>query len=353
MHTADGVHGQETLLSRPSHRRRLATTYDIEEHLSASLSPRQSWPSGWRGKRLAQSRREHNLHFQAGYDSVSLADSLGADPLYSIGKEGVGLRVRNTHLNVIHRIRYYGHHAAFAFLSPGSNNVRLATPSDNIRRQRCTCTLLNSLRHYYYHARIFKACIQSVYIYFYFQGTHVILYSLVSLVREMQLRSNSARLAPGTTTRIQQQNTHPGQMAGRGRSGTKQQTAKIQKPAPSVPYQVYPCGWASCQAQLHNLKTLKVHVIKIHLSSNNNHKARAITEGANGDDDDDDNDEARQFTCLWKECSCVRGLSRGKLREHVLDEHVEPYAWKFGDGPFVPGIGEMFPLACTQPLLTD
>ena len=75
------------------------------------------------------------------------------------------------------------------------------------------------------------------------------------------------------------------------------------------------------------------HVLKIHISDKN------ISNNSNGKDGDEE-DGTRQWYCEWQNCPCSHGLSKNELQKHVLDDHIEPYAWKLGDGPFVPGIGE-------------
>ncbi|KAK3114001.1 hypothetical protein LTR53_008105 [Teratosphaeriaceae sp. CCFEE 6253] len=95
-------------------------------------------------------------------------------------------------------------------------------------------------------------------------------------------------------------------------------------------YQVWKCRWRECGAELHNLDTLKKHVVKLH--------------GRAGED--------RQFECLWEGCrgGGEAGKGKGKARveeeegvamfpdltrwlAHVNELHLQPVAWELGDGP--------------------
>lgn len=98
-------------------------------------------------------------------------------------------------------------------------------------------------------------------------------------------------------------------------------------------YQVYACGWAQCQAELHNLDTLKKHVVKLH--------------GAPGSDG--------RYKCAWRACQPPsvpvvgsddhdRSLdgppqfdSIEPWLQHIDKAHLQPIAWELGDGP---GLGE-------------
>lgn len=108
------------------------------------------------------------------------------------------------------------------------------------------------------------------------------------------------------------------------------------KPKPAVPkqpeklqepnYQIYRCKWLGCAAELHSLDVLKKHMIKVH-----------------GRPDGED-----LFECLWQDCESktkrVTGPGRTRLDNatfsdiggwlsHVDKEHLQPVAWRLGDGP--------------------
>lgn len=100
-----------------------------------------------------------------------------------------------------------------------------------------------------------------------------------------------------------------------------QKDKELQEPR----YQVYKCQWRDCKAELHNLETLRKHVVKVH-----------------GRPDDESGD----FECWWSGCDGkedVKGKGRkGELAtfddieswiEHVDGKHLQPVGWKLGDGP--------------------
>ncbi|PWY94699.1 hypothetical protein BO94DRAFT_542968 [Aspergillus sclerotioniger CBS 115572] len=101
-------------------------------------------------------------------------------------------------------------------------------------------------------------------------------------------------------------------MTGR-RPGRPPASSKAQQPvaSPQIPYSVFACGWTDCQAQLHNMEVLKKHVFKVHVS--------------------------QQLTCGWKGCSHSESLPAALLFKHVKKDHLDPVAWRLGDGPSVPG----------------
>lgn len=94
-------------------------------------------------------------------------------------------------------------------------------------------------------------------------------------------------------------------------------------------HRVYACRWRDCKAELHNLDTLKKHVIKMHGRPNN----------------------GGMLECQWQSCEAgpAGSNSSGKINvsekavaewedihewtEHVDKEHLQPVAWKLGDGP--------------------
>jgi hypothetical protein len=101
----------------------------------------------------------------------------------------------------------------------------------------------------------------------------------------------------------------------KSQSSTKAKTSaprpvqQLQEPK----YQVYKCRWTDCDAQLHSLDVLKKHVLKVHGKS----------------------DEENQYPCLWRGCA-----DKDETFEdipawlgHVDKEHLQPVAWKLGDGP--------------------
>jgi hypothetical protein len=123
----------------------------------------------------------------------------------------------------------------------------------------------------------------------------------------------------------------PATTAGRAlrqQSQPKSDRDSLQEPH----YQVYACGWDGCRAELHNLDTLKKHVVKLHGNPS-----------ADG-----------EFECGWANCN-MAGTSvdqRGRQQnrgdqdgarfatieqwvQHIDKTHLRPVAWKLGDGPGV------------------
>ncbi|KAK5118225.1 hypothetical protein LTR85_008205 [Meristemomyces frigidus] len=92
-------------------------------------------------------------------------------------------------------------------------------------------------------------------------------------------------------------------------------------------YQVWKCQWKDCHAELHNLETLKKHVVKLH--------------GKPTDDGD--------YECLWQGCEKgseeMKGKGKGKASDlasfteidgwmnHIDKDHLQHVAWLQGDGP--------------------
>ncbi|KAL1969175.1 hypothetical protein VTN77DRAFT_429 [Rasamsonia byssochlamydoides] len=84
-------------------------------------------------------------------------------------------------------------------------------------------------------------------------------------------------------------------------------------PPPSYP--IYQCDWDTCQAQLHDIQTLERHVTKVHIPG--------------------------QTCCRWHGCpNAMRRYTGVELRKHLRLAHIQPLAWKLGDGPSVNGTGE-------------
>ncbi|KAJ5559168.1 hypothetical protein N7461_003140 [Penicillium sp. DV-2018c] len=83
---------------------------------------------------------------------------------------------------------------------------------------------------------------------------------------------------------------------------------------PPVHYQVYPCRWENCNAELHNIGTIKSHVRKVHIP--------------------------RTVVCKWTDCGNKTSMVAADMFEHMVKEHISRMAWQFGDGPTVPVPGE-------------
>ncbi|OQO09364.1 hypothetical protein B0A48_04762 [Cryoendolithus antarcticus] len=102
--------------------------------------------------------------------------------------------------------------------------------------------------------------------------------------------------------------------SGGGRTSYRTPSQPLQEPE----YQVYKCEWQECKAELHSLDTLRKHIVKLH--------------GRPGEDD--------EYACLWTKCKVGKGFDRPAMFpdiapwvKHVEKEHLEPIAWRLGDGP--------------------
>jgi hypothetical protein len=100
-------------------------------------------------------------------------------------------------------------------------------------------------------------------------------------------------------------------MAGKRQSQRAPAQSEIEK---RVPYPVFACKWKNCQAELHNLDVLKQHMLKMHVP--------------------------HHISCEWAKCPSKEILAAAKLFDHVKAQHIDPIAWKLGDGPSVPATGE-------------
>jgi len=112
-------------------------------------------------------------------------------------------------------------------------------------------------------------------------------------------------------------------------SGIPSKATKSQPkpPSPGPEYQVFLCDWEGCRAELHNLSTLRKHIHKVHGKPS-----------ADGD-----------YKCVWTGCATPstsmdsgRSVTRwthfsskaiDQWKQHVEKKHLEPIAWKQGDGP--------------------
>lgn len=103
-------------------------------------------------------------------------------------------------------------------------------------------------------------------------------------------------------------------------------------PEPEAHHPVFRCKWEGCTAELHNLKTLRAHVNKIH---------GRLPDGQN------------RHQCLWDDCgqsttNTVVARHIGKEGQqwqrltfqpqpewwtHIEKQHFDPVAWQMGDGP--------------------
>lgn len=99
--------------------------------------------------------------------------------------------------------------------------------------------------------------------------------------------------------------THPSKAAG-----TLNRTKQTQQ-APEPKYQIYACKWEKCKAELHNLDNLKKHILKVHEKKSN--------DGV--------------WECAWQGCDDGGFADMGEWMGHIDKAHLQPIAWKLGDGP--------------------
>ncbi|RAL67344.1 hypothetical protein DID88_008103 [Monilinia fructigena] len=91
----------------------------------------------------------------------------------------------------------------------------------------------------------------------------------------------------------------------------KQPSPEVEIQAPNPMYLIYKCEWKNCPAQLHNLATLRLHLLKNHRKKENAMyslpELGIVTQHKFKDENE------------WK--------------SHVEKKHLTPYAWHMGDGP--------------------
>ncbi|OJD22986.1 hypothetical protein ACJ73_05659 [Blastomyces percursus] len=81
---------------------------------------------------------------------------------------------------------------------------------------------------------------------------------------------------------------------------------------PRTPFHMYKCEWKGCDAQLHNLQTIRKHVTRLHIPRDMNTEA----------------------SCLWAGCSEGRNkFTRDDLAGHLENNHLSTLAWTLGEGP--------------------
>ena len=111
------------------------------------------------------------------------------------------------------------------------------------------------------------------------------------------------------------------------------------KSLPVAKYNVYFCEWEDCPAELHNLETLRNHVLRVH--------DKKLPSGAR--------------LCLWGKCCQNHNSADNKKRspaeldraefktkvewqDHINEAHILPVAWQLGDGPKATIPGRFLPI---------
>lgn len=83
-----------------------------------------------------------------------------------------------------------------------------------------------------------------------------------------------------------------------------------------VHYQIFPCKWEECTAELHNIESIRAHLIKVHIP--------------------------HFLVCKWQDCDNKTPMAAADMFTHLSSEHVSKMAWELGDGPTVPVTGENY-----------
>jgi hypothetical protein len=147
--------------------------------------------------------------------------------------------------------------------------------------------------------------------------------------------SSAAQARPSTNGHTGPLPFHPGQPSTLRHVKTREdEPIRIDSRSPSglnkaSRYQSYKCNWQNCNAELHNLETLKKHVHKVHGKENRS--------GA--------------LECFWADCPTKAAshdpITNVKIlrqepksfystvdwQDHLEETHFSPLSWKLGDGP--------------------
>lgn len=83
-----------------------------------------------------------------------------------------------------------------------------------------------------------------------------------------------------------------------------------------VHYPIFPCKWEECTAELHNIESVRAHLIKVHIP--------------------------HSLVCKWTDCGNKTPMAAADMFTHLSSEHVSKMAWELGDGPTVPVTGENY-----------
>ena len=81
-----------------------------------------------------------------------------------------------------------------------------------------------------------------------------------------------------------------------------------------VRYQIFPCKWEECIAELHNIDSVRAHLAKVHIP--------------------------HSLVCRWEDCGNKTPMAAADMFKHLASEHISKMAWALGDGPKVPVTGE-------------
>ncbi len=92
----------------------------------------------------------------------------------------------------------------------------------------------------------------------------------------------------------------------------------VEVPPPEPKYIPFLCEWKNCPAELHNLDTLRLHVLNVHKKKPSLGRRR----------------------CYWRRCDGQEEFdTKEKWEDHIIEKHLIPFAWHMGDGVRGPTLG--------------
>ncbi|KAK4202588.1 hypothetical protein QBC40DRAFT_276207 [Triangularia verruculosa] len=117
----------------------------------------------------------------------------------------------------------------------------------------------------------------------------------------------------------------------RGKPGRKPaQTARKQYDELNPKFPVFICEWQDCPARLHNLETLRRHILIVHGHPSRSPPASPSASSVSADEPIDDG----LIICEWAACHVTpTPRTEEDFRSHLEEAHLIPFAWHCGDGP--------------------
>ena len=102
---------------------------------------------------------------------------------------------------------------------------------------------------------------------------------------------------------------------------------------PDVDFNLMPCKWEGCKAELQNLDTLRRHVEAVHRQDDQ----LGQRQHGDGESPESQAGHERWFVCRWSRCASDaskrdRKMTADQWDEHMEQEHLVPYSWHVGDG---------------------